>query len=91
MLDSDHDISDRKPPSSGAERIRRMRQRLRDQSAPSPAQFGRMLRVVVIENAGNDNLTPARALALTRDRLARRFSVDGINTVIARMAGEAAS
>lgn len=64
---------------------------MRAMSAPSPAQFDRMLRVVVIENAGNDSLTPARALALTRDRLAKRFSVDGINTVIARMAGESAS
>ena len=90
MLDSDHDSVDRKPPSSGAERIRRMRQRLREQSAPTPPQFDRALRQVVIDNVSNAELSPARALSLTRERLAKRFSVAGINAVLVRMSGESA-
>lgn len=90
MLDSAHHIAVRKPPSSGAERIRKMRERQRASGSPTTVQFDAALRQMVIENASNENLTPARALALTRDRLSQRFSIDGINAVIARLAGESA-
>jgi hypothetical protein len=76
---------------TGAERIRAMRARERESGSPAPALFDRVLRAVIVENVANTCLSPAAALALTRERLVRRgYAVDGVNKTIARMAGESA-
>jgi hypothetical protein len=68
---------------TGAERARKWRERRSVEAVPTNAQFDRELRLVVIENVANESMTPAKALVLVRERLARRFSRDGIDSVIA--------
>ena len=48
-------------------------------ATPTDVQFDRELRIVIIENITNESLTPAKAVVLVRERLAKRFSLDGIN------------
>ena len=77
---------------TGAERIRAMRARERETGSPAPALFDRVLRAVIFENVANSGLSPAVALALTRERLIRRgYAVEGVNMTISRMAGESSS
>ncbi|EIG62805.1 hypothetical protein [Bradyrhizobium sp. WSM1253] len=68
---------------TGGERARRFREKRSVVAAPTNAQFDRELRLVVIEHVANESMTPAKALVLVRERLAKRFSVEGINRVIA--------
>lgn len=68
---------------TGAERARKFREKRYMAAVPTNAQFDRELRLVVIENVANESMTPAKALVLVRERLSKRFSVDGINSVIA--------
>jgi hypothetical protein len=67
----------------GAERARKFREKRSTSAVPTNAQFDRELRLVVIEHLSNVSMTLAKALRLVRERLAKRFSVEGINQVIA--------
>jgi hypothetical protein len=71
-------------PLTGAERAKRFRERRFLNATPTDLQFDRELRIVIIENIANESLTPAKAVALVRERLSKRFSRDGINEVIAK-------
>lgn len=71
-------------PLTGAERAKRFRARRSLNATPTDVQFDRELRIVLIEHVGNETMTPAKAIALVRERLAKRFSMDGINQVIAK-------
>jgi hypothetical protein len=70
--------------TTSTERGRRWRERLHMQAVPTDVQFDRELRIVVIAHAADPTMTLAKAVALVRERLSRRFSVDGINEVIAK-------
>jgi hypothetical protein len=70
-------------PMTGAERARKWRERRSSAAIPTNAQFDRELLIVVIENVANETMTPAKALVLVRERLAKRFSREGIDSVIA--------
>jgi hypothetical protein len=69
---------------TGAERAKRFRVRRFLNATPTDVQFDRELQIVIIENITNESLTPAKAVVLVRERLAKRFSFDGINEVIAK-------
>jgi hypothetical protein len=69
---------------TGAERAKRFRERRYLNATPTDIQFDRELRIVLIENIANENLTPAKTLSLVRERLRKRFSQDGIDSVIAK-------
>ena len=43
------------------------------EAIPPKPVFDSMLRKIIVENAANDAFTPARALSLTRERLARTY------------------
>jgi hypothetical protein len=73
---------------TGAERGKRWRERLSARSVPTDVQFDRELRIVVITHVADETMTLAKAVGLTRERLRRRFSGDGIDSVIAKYAGE---
>ena len=73
---------------TGAERAKRFRERLRDNAVPSTPQFDRELRRIVIRHVADETMTLAKAVSMTRERLTKRFSRDGIDEVIAKFAGE---
>ncbi len=76
-------MDSQKQPMTGAQRAKKWREKRFMSAVPTNAQFDRELRLVIIEHVANESMTPAKALVLVRERLAKRFSVDGINQVIA--------
>ena len=76
-------------PLTGAERAKRYREKRFMAAVPTDVQFDRELRTVFFQSIDNEALAPlmVKLLAVTRERLRKRFSVDGIDSVIAKYEG----
>lgn len=76
-------------PLTGAERAKRFRERRYMNATPTDVQFDRELRTVFFQSIENEALAPlmVKLLAVTRERLRKRFNPDGIDSVIAKYEG----
>jgi hypothetical protein len=73
-------------PMTGAERAKRFRERRFINATPTGVQFDRELRAVFFQSLDNETMAPlvVKILAVTRERLRKKFSKDGIDSVIAK-------